>query len=208
MIPLSAVGVLLFVKIAADRGRTQQEELSIQFRECILAVSTSLQAGYSVENAFVECRQDMAFLYGEKGLIVEEMDIVRRGLNINISLEELLQDMAMRSGCEEIAQFAQIFSIVKRNGGNMAAVIQSTADQIGRRIELKREIRMFLGGKKMEMGIMRIMPFGILLYVDMGTPGYFDSLYHNFTGMAIMTVCLLIYLTAYFLGEWIMKGLG
>lgn len=208
MIPLSAVGVLLFVKIAADRGRTQQEELSIQFRECILAVSTSLQAGYSVENAFVECRQDMAFLYGEKGLIVEEMDIVRRGLNINISLEELLQDMAMRSGCEEIAQFAQIFSIVKRNGGNMAAVIQSTADQIGRRIELKREIRMFLGGKKMEMGIMRIMPFGILLYVDMGTPGYFDSLYHNFTGTAIMTVCLLIYLTAYFLGEWIMKGLG
>ena len=208
MIPLSAVGVLLFVKIAADRGRKQQEELSIQFRECILAVSTSLQAGYSVENAFVECRQDMAFLYGEKGLIVEEMDIVRRGLNINISLEELLQDMAMRSGCEEIAQFAQIFSIVKRNGGNMAAVIQSTADQIGRRIELKREIKMFLGGKKMEMGIMRIMPFGILLYVDMGTPGYFDSLYHNFTGTAIMTVCLLIYLTAYFLGEWIMKGLG
>lgn len=208
VIPLSAIGALLFFKIAADRGKKQQEELAGQFRECILAVATSLQAGYSVENAFVECRQDMAFLYGENGHVVTEMDILRRGLNINISLEELLQDMAKRSGCEEISQFAQIFSIAKRNGGNMAEIIQSSADQIGRQIELKREIQALLGGKRMEMGIMRAMPFGILLYVDVGTPGYFDSLYHNLTGAVIMTLCLLVYLAAYLLGERIMKGLG
>ena len=38
----------------------------------------------------------------------------------------------------------------------------------------------------MELLIMKLMPFGILLYVGMGNPGYFDSLYHNLTGIAII----------------------
>ena len=119
----------------------------------------------------------------------------------------LLEDLSGRSGCEEIAQFAQIFALAKRNGGNMAEIIQSSAVQIGKQIELRQEIRTLLGGKQMELGIMKIMPFGILLYINMGNPGYFDSLYHNLTGILIMTGCLGVYLGAYFLGERIMKGI-
>ena len=86
VVPLSAVGVLLFFRIGKEKGKKDREELAIQFRECILAVSTSLQAGYSAENAFMECRQDMALMYGEGGFMVREMDIIRRGLTINIPL--------------------------------------------------------------------------------------------------------------------------
>lgn len=207
VVPLSAVGVLLFFRIAKEKGKKDREELAIQFRECILAVSTSLQAGYSAENAFMECRQDMALMYGEGGFMVREMDIIRRGLTINIPLEELLADMAERSGCDEIGQFAQIFSIAKRNGGNMAEIIRSSADQIGRQIRLKQELRTLLSGKRMELGIMKAMPLGILLYIELGNPGYFAPLYHNSMGIAVMTLCLAVYLGAYMLGERIMEGL-
>lgn len=205
--PLSVVGVLAFIRIGRNKAEKAREELAAQFRECILAVATSLQAGYSVENAFLECRQDMALMYGEGALICKELEFIKRGLNINISLEELLGDMAGRSGCEEIAQFAQIFAMAKRNGGNMAEIIRSSATQIGRRIELKQEIMMLLGGKRMELTIMKVMPFGILLYINMGNPGYFDSLYHNFLGIVIMTGCMGVYLGAYLLGEHVMKGI-
>lgn len=205
--PLSLVGVLLFCRIAKEKGRQGREELAAQFRECILAVSTSLQAGYSAENAFVECRQDMALMYGESGAIVREMDIIRRGMTINIPLEELLTDMADRSGCDEIEQFAQIFSIAKRSGGNMAEIIGNSADQIGRRIRLKQELRALLSGRRMELGIMKAMPFGILIYIDMGNPGYFDPLYHNAIGIIVMTLSLAVYLGAFMLGERIMDGL-
>ena len=149
----------------------------------------------------------MALMYGEDALICGELNYIKRGLKINIALEELLEDLAARSCCEEIAQFAQIFALVKRNGGNMAEVIRSSAYQIGRQIELKQEIQILLGGKKMELMIMKAMPFGILLYIDIGNRGYFDSLYHNLAGAAIMTGCLGVYLGAYLLGELIMKGI-
>ncbi len=207
MLPLSGVGVLTFYKLGRDKAGKAREELAVQFRECILSVAASLQAGYSVENAFVECRQDMTLMYGENAFICDELNFIRRGLNINISLEELLMDMANRSDSNDIAQFAQIFSIAKRNGGNMSEIIRTSAGQIGKQIELRQEIQLLLGSKKMELTIMKLMPFGILLYINMGNPGYFDSLYHNLTGTAIMTGCLALYLGAYLLGEYIMKGI-
>ncbi len=208
MIPLSAVGVYAFGRITQKRAEREREELTVQFRECILSAATSLQAGYSIENAFLECRQDMALMYGEGAPICRELNIIKRGLAINISLEELLLDMANRSSCDDISQFAQIFALAKRNGGNMAEIIKGSANQIGKRIELKQEIQMLMGGKKMELVIMELMPFGILLYINLGNPGYFDNLYHNLAGTVIMSGCLAAYLGAYLLGEHIMHGIA
>lgn len=207
LVPLSAIGVVAFCLISRQKAEKSREDLAIEFRECILAVATFLQAGYSVENAFLECGQDMALMYGEDAAICQELKFIKRGLNINISLEELLTDMAERSACEDIAQFAQIFALAKRNGGNMSEIIRNSAGQIGRQIELRQEIQMLLSGKKMELTVMKVMPFGILLYIDMANPGYFDPLYHNLLGIIIMTGCLAAYLGAYLLGEHIMKGI-
>lgn len=198
---LSPIGVFFYCSICRKKEERHKEELTAQFRECILSVATSLQAGYSAENAFVECGNDMKLMYGENAPICRELGIIRRGLHINITLEELLQDFAGRSGCKEINQFAQIFSLAKRNGGNMAAIIRNSAALIGKQIELRQELQTLLSGKKMELNIMKAMPFGILFYISMGNPGYFDMLYHNFAGVAIMTGCLAAYLAACALGD-------
>ena len=89
----------------------------------------------------------------------------------------------------------------------MSEIIRSSAGQIGKQIELRQEVQMLLGSKKMELTIMKVMPFGILFYINMGNPGYFDSLYHNLMGIGIMTGCLILYLGAYLMGEYIMKGI-
>ena len=201
---LFPIGVFFFGTICRKKQEKEKEELTTQFRECILAVSTSLQAGYSAENAFVECIKDMRLMYGEESLICSELEQIRRGLNINISLEELLQDFAWRSGCEEISEFAQIFSLAKRSGGNMAEIIRTSAALIGRQIELRQELRSLLAGRRMELNIMKVMPFGISLYISFSNPGYFAPLYHNLFGVAIMTGCLAVYLAAYVIGEAVM----
>lgn len=203
-LPLSAIGVYCFYSIRKQKIEKTKEELTAQFRECILSVSASLRAGYAVENAFRECRQDMTLLYGEEALICGELDYIRRGLDINIVLEELLADMASRSDCPEIREFAQVFVLAKRNGGSMPDIIRSSAAAIGQKIELRQEIAVMISGKRMEQNIMKLMPFGILLYISVTDQGYFDVLYHNWQGAALMTGCLGVYLLAYVMGERIM----
>jgi len=208
MIPLTAVGVAEFYRIRVKKAEAERKELVLQFRECILAVSAALRAGYAVENAFLECRQDMLLMYGEQSNICRELDYMRRGLAINITLEELLADFGERSGCQEVRQFAQIFALAKRNGGSMPEIIRSTAAMIGQKIDLQQEIDTMLSGRRMEQNVMKLMPFGILLYIGVTNPGYFDTLYHNPQGVLLMTGCLCVYLLAYALGDRIMKGIA
>ena len=52
---------------------------------------------------------------------------------------------------------------------------------------------------------MNVVPLVILLYLNLTSPGYFDVLYGNLSGICIMSVCLIIYLIAYALSEQMMQ---
>lgn len=206
--PMSFTGIFFYRSACRKKIKRTKKELTVQFRECILSVSASLQAGYSAESSFRECRKEMVLLYGEEGLICRELDYIRRGLDVNVTLEELLDGLAERSGCTEIKEFAQIFILAKRNGGNMPEIIRDSAAMIGQKIELQQEIAVMLSGKQMEQNIMKGMPFGILLYISLTNHGYFDVLYHNWQGAVLMTGCLGIYLSAYVLGDRVIQRIS
>ena len=207
ILPLAIVGVMHF-RIQVQRQKSRSvEELTNQFKECILSVSTALKAGYAVENAFMESRSDMEMLYGTRSYIYQELEFIRRGLVINITLEEQLADLAERSGSEEVRQFVTVLTVARKSGGDLPGIIQEAAELIGQRVEARKELQVLLSGRRMEQNIMKLVPFGVLLYIGFSYPGYFDVLYHNIRGIAIMTVCVVIYLMAYLLGEHIMEGI-
>ena len=204
---LSPLAWLIVRELQKRKGEKLRLSLTEQFKECILSVSASIQAGYAVENAFMESREDIRNLYGEHSEMYEELEGIRRGLVINISLEELLLDFGERSGCEEIMQFAQMFSIAKRGGGSLSAMISTSANLISQKIEARQEVDTILAGRKMEQNVMRLMPFGITFYVGSTYPGFFDPLYHELSGIGIMTLCLALYLAAVLVGEKVFQGI-
>ena len=207
-IPLSVVGFFYFRMLKNKAKEKHCEQLLLQFKECILSVSASLKAGYAIENAFMESRGDMELLYGSHSAIYRELEQIRRGLVINITLEEQLFGLAERSGGDEIMQFATVFSIAKRGGGNLSEIIRSSSELISQRLDARAEMRTRLSGREMEQNVMKVIPFAVLGYIGFSYPGYFDMLYHNWQGAAIMTGCLGIYLGAYVLGEKIMKQIS
>lgn len=203
--PMCLIGCLYFRRRKQEKLQHLKQELILQFKECILSVSASLRAGYAVENAFLESLEDMEMLFGKKAVICEELEVIRRGLVLNVTLEELLWDLGNRSHSEEIQEFSEVFSIAKRSGGNIAEIIQHSAEVIRQRIEAEEEIRILLASRKLEQKIMNVMPFGILLYIESGSQGYFNGLYHNLFGTAVMSICLALYLAAYCLADKILE---
>lgn len=205
VLPLTVLGVLYYKDLKKESIKKQINMLEIQFKECILCVSGLLKAGYAVENAFRESEKDMEKLYGPQAMIVNELRIIRRGLIMNIPLEITLEELAKRSASSHILQFSQVFSIAKKNGGNMSEIIRSSAELIGRDIETRQEIRTVLSGRRMEQNIMKLMPFAIIVYVGLTSRGYFDTLYGNITGVLVMTACLAVYVFAYYFGNHILN---
>lgn len=183
----------------------QQEILCLQFKDSIQCVASSLAAGYSIENAFREAYKEMRLQYGNSALMTEELRYMNSFLSLNIPLEQLLYDFANRSGLEDVRSFCEVFVFAKRSGGDFIQIIRLTATRISEKNELLDAIQTEISGKRMEQKIMNLMPLFILLYVDFSFGGYLDSLYHNPFGIAVMTVCLVIYMAAYLLAEKIMS---
>ncbi|MBO5031898.1 MAG: type II secretion system F family protein [Lachnospiraceae bacterium] len=176
--------------------RKRKRALEAAFREVILSVSANLQAGYSVENAFREAYKDIVILFGKESLMAEELRLILRKLDNNEQLEAALRNLAERSGVQDIKDFADIFQIAKRGSGNIRSIIANTADIIGGKQEVRREIETVVSEKKLEQQIMRYIPFLIMIYISFTTKGYFESLYHNPPGWLIATVSLIVYAAA------------
>ena len=168
-----------------EKAQKDRRELSSQFREALTAIITALKAGYSSENAFAECRREMSFQFGEKAMITEEMEKIVRGMENRIPLEKLLTEFASRWDIEEISEFAEVFSIARRSGGNLPVILNRTAELIQYRMEIDTEIF-------------------IIFYLGLSTEGFFDVLYHNAAGAAFMTACLAAYLFSILFSDKIM----
>ena len=184
-----------------ELAKKRRRELNLQFKDAILSVSANQKAGYSVENAFREAYRDMELLYGEESCICKELRYIAQSLDNNVVLEKLLYNLGMRSHMQDIMQFADVFWIAKRSGGNMTEILSETASAIEQKLDVDQEIEVLISAKKIEQKIMNKVPFLIILYISLTSKGFFDALYHNLVGILIMTVCLFIYLAAYKLSK-------
>lgn len=198
-------GFFLFVFLTREREKRREREFLLQFKECIQTVATSMRAGYAVENAFADSIKDMTLMFGQNSRIVREISILRQGIRNSRPVEEMLRMMAENSHLNELMEFAEVFGIAKRSGGNLGEIIATTAEMIGRKIELEEEIQVYLASKKMQQSVMNIMPMIILIYMKISNPGYLTPLYHNPTGVCLMTLCLLVYILAFVLSQVILN---
>ncbi len=179
----------------------RKRELSIEFREAIMSVQSALNAGYSVENSFMEAAHDMELMYGTEAYISMELKILVRRLRSNESLEKILNDLGERSGIDDIREFAGIFAVAKRSGGNMNGIINRAVRMIGDKMEVSREIDTVISAKKFESRIMDMVPFGIIIYSSISSPDISSVLYHNLRGNIIMTLCIIVYVAALLISE-------
>lgn len=191
-------GIIFVIRLYKEKLRKERkEQLNVQFKDGIMALSASLSTGYAIENAFREAYMEVSLLYGKDSHISKEFNYIINQIQISITVEDLLEDFGNRSGLEDIENFAQVFKIAKRSGGELIQIIRSTAETIGQKIDTKREIATILSAKQYEQKIMNIIPFGIILYIKVSNPGFLDIMYTTLLGRIIMSVCLIIYFISY-----------
>jgi Flp pilus assembly protein TadB len=185
--------------------KARRERLKIQFNDALRALQIALGAGYSMENAVSACVKDLRGMYEPNAPIIQEFEYIKKQMFISVPIEVLFMDLGNRSQIEDIQNFASIYAIAKRSGGNLNAILNKTARMIEEKIETGKEINASIAAKRMEQLIMSIVPCGIILYVQLTSPEYMDVLYGNMLGVAVMTVCLSLYAVAFYLGKKMME---
>ncbi len=181
-----------------DRKRSQ---LSMQFKQALYSLSSSLSAGRSIENAFKEAIQDLTLLYpGVDADMIRELRIIKFRMENGEPMERAIMDFSLRAKQEDIANFADVIVTCKRMGGDLIEVVRRTSSVIGEKMDIMQEIEVLVAQKRLEMKAMMAAPFVFLSFLNLSAPDFLMPLYEG-VGRAIATVSLLLL----FLGVWMIS---
>lgn len=202
-----ALAALKFPKIRTGQIiQRRKRELNLQFRDLLYALSSSMTAGRSLEMAFRDALRDLAVLYPDENTpIMQETAYMIRCIGMNMTVEQALSQFAARAHLEDIENFAEVIRICKRSGGNLIDVIRSTSQMISDKIETKNEIETLITAKKFESRILTCTPIVMVAILSAASPEYMEPVFHTWAGAIVMTVAIILFTIAFFVGEKIMN---
>lgn len=147
-------GIWLYREFLEEESKKKEQEFQKQFREMIQTLSSALNTGYSVENAFYETQKELKIQYPEEARISRELLLITRKLRMHIPVEQVLEEFAERVPSEDVKSFVTVFVTAKKSGGDMIGIIRNTTSQIGDILD-----RLSYYGADMENEIERIQLF-------------------------------------------------
>ena len=74
-----------------------KRQLTLQFRDLLDSLNSSISAGKVVNAAFTDAEKDMYMQYGETSSIYKEVKVINSGIINAINIETLLSDLGERS---------------------------------------------------------------------------------------------------------------
>jgi tight adherence protein B len=201
---LSAVASLLGMLYPPVRVRQiireRKRELNIQFKDMLYALSSSLSAGNPVEMAFRQLQADLSIIYPDSNAaIIREARLINMKLQMNVPVEAALDSFAVRSGIEDIMNFADVFRISKRAGANMVDVIRNTTNIINDRIEIAQEIETMLAERKFEQKVLYILPPGMIALLSFAASDYMEPMFSTTAGYVVMSAAIGLIILAFFI---------
>lgn len=195
----------LFVPIRTQQLQVgRQKKLRSQFRDMLEALTTALNAGSNVHDAFLSVQEDLKNQYEEDAFILRELFLINTGTANGFILEELLDDFAKRSGIEDIQNFADVFQICYRQGGNIKETIRNTNEIISDKMSVEEEIETTVSGSKSEQYIMLVMPVLLIGMIKLSSPN-FGANFTTLTGLISTTIGVGLFMASYFLGKKLLE---
>lgn len=179
------------------------DKLRIQFRDMLDSLTTSLNAGMNVTDSFINVYDDMKVQYDDNAFIIKELEVILAGINNNVDIEDILMDLGVRSGIDDIKSFANVFQLSYRKGGNIKEIIRNTHEIISEKMEIEEDIKSMVSSNKMEQNMMTVMPIGIVGMIKMMS-GDFGANFATGIGIISTTIGVGIFIISYLLGKSIL----
>lgn len=172
-------------------GEKRNQQLSLQFRDTLYALSASIATGRQLSEALVDARENMKTIYGDQAIIVRELSfMVKRIFDSRETEEVVLRDFARRSAHEDIASFVDIYFTCRATGGDLVKVMTKTSGIIMDKMAIDKEIKMLTAQKRFEAKLLTAMPIVLLLFLQIASSDYIAVLYTDMRGRLLMTIAM------------------
>lgn len=193
--------------ISNSLKKNRINKLKKQFVDFASSLTNSLASGMNMNDSLNAVYKDLQVQYSEDAYIVIEIEEIINGINNNIPVEIMLEDFGLRSGIDDITNFANVFATCYRTGGNIKSIVRRTTDIISEKVMISSEIETTITSNKMQMNVMNVLPIVILVMMRFLSAEFAES-FGSIIGVIGLTISAALTIAAYKLGQKIMDIKG
>ena len=175
---------------AAKRIKQMQEQLP----DALALMSASVEGGQTFQRSIDMYRRDA------RPPLSAELDRVMAEVAVGSDLVVALENMAERSGVEDLKWAVEAVRIQQSTGGRLAPILHTLADFMRTRQEVRREVQTLSAEGRMSGYVLFAIPLFLVCALEMKDPGYLQPMLH---GVGLIVLIGTAGLMA--LGFWIVR---
>jgi tight adherence protein B len=180
LIPLA---VRSWVQWRLDRRRKAFAE---QLPDMLQVISAALRSGQSFAGAFAVVVESS----GEP--MKSEMQRVVADEQLGIPLDKAMEVVSKRMDNRDLEQIALVAELQRESGGNAAEVVDSVADTVRGRFELRRLISTLTVQGRMSRWIVTALPIALVVIISLINPNYMHPLWVRTIGKVMIVLAVLL----------------
>jgi tight adherence protein B len=181
VVPIAAViGMVLpgfYLKVRIGR---RLKKLNEQLVDVLSLMANSLKAGHSLPQTIDLISKNA------RAPISEEFARSVRELQVGGSMEKALNNLARRSGSDDVELVVTAMLVQLQVGGNLANTLETIAHTIRERVRIKGEISAATAQGKMSGWIVTGLPIAVATLLFVMTPTYFRPMTQQLLGWAML----------------------
>lgn len=202
---ISSLSILLVPLYKKHYKKVLRDRMILEFQDFIYLLDGSLKSGKSFDNALIEIKFNLCNMYGDDALLGIELDKIIYWNKIGINYEKgfLLLEEEYQIGF--FKEFGNILEITRNNGGNFKEVLDKTNNILSERLETDREIKTLLAKQRIEVLILRVIPFIMLLSIRFLYPEMIKFLTTNILGISTFLGVGMLFILSFFISNKLME---
>lgn len=162
------------------------QKFSDQLEDALLAMSSSLKAGFSINQAMESVAQE------NRSPISFEFKLLTNEIRLGVPLEEALENMNKRMQSPDFELVSVAIITARQTGGELTGVLERLAGVIRERVRIQQKIRSLTAQGRMQAWIIGLVPFGLMLALFYIAPDMMDSFFSNFIGILLLIGVILL----------------
>jgi tight adherence protein B len=189
-----AVVALVAWWLPSRRANKRIKQLQEQLPDALSLIAASVEGGQTFQRSIDMYRRDA------RAPLSWELDRVMAEVAVGSDLVVALENMAERSGVEDLKWAVEAVRIQQSTGGRLAPILHTLASFMRTRQEVRREVQTLSAEGRMSGYVLFAIPLFLVAALELKDPGYLTPMLH---GVGLIVLFFTAGLMA--LGFWIVR---
>ena len=192
-----SLDIVYFYKYLKYKKNLEQDML-----DAVSIMNNAFKAGMSIIQAIDLVSREI------KGPISNEFKKVGMDIKMGLDIEIAFRRFSKRVKTEEAMYLSSSLSVLNKTGGNIIKVFDSIEKNVYNRKKLELELKSLTASSKLIMYVLIIVPPLFMVVINLINKDYFEPMFNNPLGIALLFIMLIIYITYIFVVRKTLKVRG